>query len=148
MDGVNFDINNSSFRRAIALNKVYGIAWREVKQLGDFAPRVQSGEKEIYFTTANDALKVANYFNEVSENKQFSVVAVTYDTLMKRGKACLADKGMPKENPIAYCKAMGFRIYSSANEYFRVMGFNYTDDTDTTCDGTMDMSPSDDDMEM
>lgn len=147
MDGVNFDINNSSVRRAIALNKLYGIAWREVKQLDEGSQRPQSGRKDIYFTTANDALKVANYFNEVSENKQFSVVAVTYDTLMKREKTYLVDKSMPKENPIAYYKAMGFRIYSSASEYFRVMGFNYANDIDTTCDGSVDMSSSDD-MEM
>lgn len=147
MDGVNFDINNSSVRRVIALNKLYGIAWREVKYLEEESQGAQSGRKEIYFTTANDALKVANFFNEVSENKQFSVVSVTYDTLMKKKKEYLADKSIPKENPIAYCKATGFRIYSSASEYFRVMRFNYTDDTDKTCDESMDMSSSDD-MEM
>lgn len=128
MDGVNFDINNSGVRRAIALNKVYGIEWRELKQIGDRPLMPVRGRKPIYFTTARDALKVANFLNEVSESKQYSVVSVTYDSLMKAKEVCLANNSIQKDNPIAYHNATEFRLYNSASEYFRVMGFGQSDE--------------------
>lgn len=123
MDGINFDMTNRNIRNAIAIGKLYGIKWTRMAQLGDMSPRPQTGRKNIYFVTSDDALKVANYYNMHSEDKQYSVVLVTYDTLKNMTKAC-EDKKVKKENPLTYDKIVNFRIYGSASEYFRTMGIN------------------------
>lgn len=113
MGDVKFDVNNRDIRGAIALNKLYGLKWEEVsftkKLISPASDRVN-----IFFTFANEALKVANFFNgrEVSKltdiSRRYSVVQVRYDELRSA-------KDMINGKPI------DFRIYNSASDYFKVM---------------------------
>ncbi len=113
MDGVNFDIYNKDIRNALALNRVYGLKWEEIS----FSERLEnpaSGRKNIFFASANEALKVANFLNECDVarhadiGRQYSVVETRYDELRKL-------KDMIDGKPL------DFKIYAKASDYFRVM---------------------------
>lgn len=113
MDGVNFDMMNRDIKGAIALNRVYGLKWEEVS----FTERLvspASGMANIFFTSANEALKVANFLNECEVSKhadisrQYSVVQTRYDKLRSA-------KDMINGKPI------DFRVYNMASDYFKTM---------------------------
>lgn len=125
MDGVNFDMMNRDIRGAIALNKVYGLKWEEVS-FTEKLTNPASGRANVFFTSANEALKVANFLNECEVSKcadisrQYSVVQTRYDEL-RSGKDMLNGK------PI------DFKIFSLATDYFKTMHSTPAMDIDHKC---------------
>lgn len=113
------------------LTRIYGIAFManedEQKKVNNalrkhgsdlfYMPR--KFRMNIYFFDYAEAAKVTKQLNLEQDGRQYHIFPASIESLEHVKNLFLNNKRLQKENPLLYHKLTGYRIYITADEYFR-----------------------------